>query len=196
MESSLLERCHALGDSTVAEAGTIALSEIASVLAMGDLNDSEVASLARRDPSKPYGRRVIIDTDRLEGMVAQWTRGVPCAPHDHGGASGAVRVLRGEAVHTVWRLEEDDLAPIRIHRARRGDVIRCGPHMVQSMVDGGAMEPLVTLHLYADPIDHMVVYDLESADTYTVDGGCGAWIPHEQPELVRSRRPGLVRPSA
>jgi predicted metal-dependent enzyme (double-stranded beta helix superfamily) len=196
MERSLLVRCRALGASTVTDVGTIALREIASVLATGDLSDAEVASLARTDPSKPYGRRVVIDTDRLEGMVAQWTRGVPCAPHDHGGASGAVRVLRGEAVHTVWRVEGDDLVPVRTHRATPGDVLRCGPSMVHSMVDGGASEPLVTLHLYADPIDHMIVYDLDAGETYTVDGGCGAWVPHEQPELVRSRQEGVVRPRA
>ena len=193
MESSLLTRCRALSVPNPRERDTPGLQELAAVLSSGDLGDTEVADLARGDTSRPYGRRVIIDTDRLEGMIARWTRGVPCAPHDHGGSSGAVRVLRGEAVHTVWRLRDGRLERAITERVTAGHVLRCGPGMIHSMVDGGAEHPLVTLHLYVDPIDHMIVYDLEHEATYKVVGACGAWVPHDQPELVLDRVDGFVR---
>ncbi|MFT4624679.1 MAG: putative metal-dependent enzyme (double-stranded beta helix superfamily) [Myxococcota bacterium] len=193
MESSLLARCRALSVPTPANRDTPKLSEIAVVLTAGDLNDAEVALLARPDPGKPYGRRVIIDTPRLEGMIAQWTRGLPCAPHDHGGSSGAVRVLRGEALHTVWRLTEGRLEAVLTERIAAGHVLQCGPGMIHSMVDAGGEHPLVTLHLYADPIDHMVVYDVPGERTLVVEGACGAWVPTDRPELVRRSTSGFAR---
>lgn len=152
----------------------------------------EIEALARVDVHKPYGRRVLLATDRVEAMIARWTRGVPCAPHDHGGSYGAVRVLQGEALHTLWRIEGAELVEVSTERVRAGDVMSVGPEVVHSMIDAGAEAPLVTLHLYVDPIEHMVVYDRQDRRTLVVDGGCGAWIPHDAPELIRSSTPGFL----
>lgn len=147
-------------------------------------------SAERPDPSRPYGRHVLLETRFVEAMVATWTPGSWCAPHDHGGSVGGVRVLRGQAAHRVYRRSAGRLEAVRDEVVRRGEVMRCGPDLVHAMADGGGDEPLMTLHLYAGPIDHMVVYDLDNDETLVVDGGCGAWVP-ERADLVRSRRPGL-----
>ncbi len=193
MDTSLLMRCPSLGSPLTGVGEAPGLADLTAVLSSVELDDAEVAALAKADPAKPYGRQVLVDTKVLEGMVALWTRGVPCAPHDHGGSVGAVRVLQGEALHTVWRLAEGRLEKVRTHRVERGEVVRCGPNMIHSMVDGGAERPLVTLHLYADPIDHMVVYDLDAQRTCIVEGTCGAWVPHDAPEMLRAAVDGFVR---
>lgn len=183
----LLDRCHAMQTS-----GGLQLSELRGILEAGDLTDTQIAELQTIDPAHPYGRRVLFANDRVEAMLATWTRGVPCVPHDHGGSLGAVRVLRGRARHRVWRVVDGRLELQLEHTAKPGDVLCCGPDMVHSMGDDGADEPLVTLHLYSDAIDYMVVFDVDGDQTYVVDGGCGAWIPGDQPGLIRKVLPGIV----
>ena len=171
------------------------LRDLATVAAEARLTDAEIDALAQVDAAKPYGRKVLLNTSTAEGMIARWTRGVACAPHDHGGSYGAVRLLQGAAIHTVWQVRDGRLENVKSERVQAGDVLTCGPEMVHSMVDAGDDLPLTTLHLYVDPIDHMFVYDTEADQTYVVDGGCGAWLPHDAPELIRSVHDGYWRPA-
>ncbi len=170
------------------------VEDLIAVLGGDRLGNEEVTKLARADDSKPYGRHVLFANDVLEGMVAQWTPGIPCAPHDHGGSHGAVRIISGEAVHTVWAVEEGQLVAMETTRHHAGDVLPAPSHMIHSMQDGGAERPLITLHLYTDAIDHMVVYDLEAQASCVVDGSCGAWIPADPSEGLRARHEGILEP--
>jgi hypothetical protein len=171
------------------------LSAILGLLAEGDVGDDELAPLQRRDPRPPYGRSVILDSPVLEGMVATWNRERWCAPHDHGGSMGGVRLLRGGCVHRTWTVAQGALQLVSESRHRAGEVLVCGADMIHAMCDGGQSEPLVTLHLYADPLDHMIVYDPEGDRTFVVEGTCGAWIPTDAPRLVRQTVSGIVAPS-
>lgn len=166
------------------------------MLVEAQVSAATVAALGRADPSRPYGRRVLFADDHFEAMIALWTRGVPCAPHDHGGSVGGVRVLQGEAIHRVWRLRGGALELALEERVSAGGVLACGPDLVHSMVDAGGPEPLATLHLYAGPIRHMVVYDTEGGRTLVVEGGSGAWLPWDEPHLIRGVHAGLLPPSA
>jgi hypothetical protein len=153
----------------------------------------ELAAALRPDPGRPYGRRVFLGTQAVEGMLATWTPGASCAPHDHGGSSGGVRVLRGVAIHRIYRVIDGALTLIAQERAAAGEVLVFGAGLIHSMGDGGGEASLVTLHLYAGPIPHMVVYDLERGETLKVDGGCGAWVP-DDPAQILGRWPGFVSP--
>ena len=106
-----------------------------------------------------------------------------------------MRVVAGEAIHTIWAVEQGQLVPMETTRHRAGEVLPAPPHMIHSMEDGGGETPLITLHLYTDAIDHMIVYDLETQDTYVVDGSCGAWIPSCPSTGLRERHEGIVDPS-
>ncbi len=186
----LLERCRSLSTG----AATPGPHLMRSVLKAGDLSDAEIATLGSADPSKPYGRRVLFATAALEGMLATWTRGVPCAPHDHGGSFGAVRVLRGVSRHKVWKVVDGRIELQFEELVEPGGVMSCGRDVIHSMGDAGADESLVTLHLYHDAIDFMVVYDVDAGSTHIVDGSCGAWIPYDEPHQIRSSHPGIVAP--
>ncbi|MCP4807420.1 MAG: hypothetical protein GY913_28850 [Proteobacteria bacterium] len=184
---NLLEHCRRLVDAP-------SLKTLAGWLQDVELESADVARYRREDVSKPYGRNVILDADQVEGMVATWTRGRWCAPHDHGGSVGGVRVLQGQARHRVFRRTAGTLELVTEEVVSAGSVMRCGADLVHAMRDGGGDEPLMTLHMYAGPIDHMVVYDVEANRTLVVDGGCGAWVPHDAPELIRSTRDGIQAP--
>lgn len=185
----LLARCSALQAD-----GEPGLGALLGALDGARLTATALSTLTRPDPTRPYGRRVLQSGPHVEAMLATWTPGVPCAPHDHGGSVGGVAVVQGEAVHRVWRVTDGALRPVLAERVGTGGLLSCGPDLVHSMEDGGAEQPLVTLHLYAGPIDHMVVYDLEQGRTLVVEGGCGAWVPDDQPELIRAVHDGLRSP--
>ncbi len=205
----------------------VRLPDLAAVAGVVDLSDEAIDAVVRTDSTKPYGRRVLLASDDVESMIARWTRGHECAPHDHGGSYGAVRLLQGSALHTVWQVREGRLHMVRQDVVHAGHVLTCGPEMVHSMVDAGGAQPLTTLHLYIDPIDHMFVYEtglegarpvrssdapaphgasqrhvslaeampvVEGGRTWVVDGGCGAWLPEDEPALVREIHEGILRP--
>jgi len=155
------------------------------------LSQSDIALLAHPDPQHPYGRRPLFSNDLLEVMVATWTPGVSCAPHDHGGSFGVVRVLRGRSCHRVWKVEDGELSIHKQEHVGVGGVMVCGSDMVHSMGDDGDDESLITLHLYTRSIFHMVVYDQMNTSTLVVDGQVGAWIPDE-PSMIWARREGFV----
>lgn len=176
--------------------GAMSLAALRQVLLSAEIPPRAVAELSRGDPNRPYGRRVLHADAHFEAMIALWTRGTPCAPHDHGGSVGGVRVLQGEALHRVYRVGPAGLELVREERVAAGDVLSCGPDLVHAMEDAGAALPLATLHLYAGPIDHMVVYDEAGGRTLVVEGGSGAWLPWDQPELIRRVHDGFLAPSA
>lgn len=181
----IVDRC-----SELAARGAPTAVALAAVLREADFSGVDLP--LKVDLSRPYGRRVFLNTDAVEGMLATWTPLTWCAPHDHGGSVGGVRVVRGAARHRVFRVRAGSLELVREERIEAGGVISCGPDLVHAMRDDGEEESLVTLHLYSGPIPWMVVYDTEGDATWQVEGGCGAWIPHDQPELVRQRRDGIV----
>lgn len=180
----LLDRCRA-----AAADKTLGLADLVSLQQGVALDDAALQGLARPDPARPYGRQVLLGGHGVEVMVATWTRGLTCAPHDHGGALGAVRVLQGRARHRIWRVEGGALRLVKEHVAGPGELLACGADMVHSMGDDGGDAPLMTLHLYTPTIDFMVVYDQPSDRTLVVDGDCGAWVPG--PDRIRAEAPGM-----
>jgi len=176
----------------LAKEPSLKLSELRAVLEgdsdlLGDLRE-----LQELDPSRPYGRRVLVMGTNLEVMLASWTRGIECAPHDHGGSQGVVRVLQGRARHRIYTAGSNGLECVRDETAEAGEMLICGRHLVHSMADDGADAPLVTLHMYTGSIQQMVVYDTAANRTLVVDGGCGAWVPDESSGLILGSYSGIV----
>ena len=136
----------------------------------------------------PYGRHVIFANPRLEVMVASWRRGFPCAPHDHGDAVSAIKVLRGRSHHRGFCIQDNQLNMVFTERKNAGDILLCAPYQIHAMGDDAAEERLVTLHMYAGSIDNMVVYS--DTHTHLVSGQAGAWVPVDEPEQELSVRSG------
>lgn len=143
-------------------------------------------------PHRPYGRKVLLNTAGLEGMIAQWNPGVPCAVHDHGNSAGAVRVLAGSGTHRQYHVMGGKLHLVAEDPIKSDDILQCGPTFVHAM-ESSEHEALVTLHLYGPSIPYMIVWDVPNNRTLKVDGGCGAWVPDaSELSLLLEERPGLV----
>ena len=150
--------------------------------------------LVQWDPSRPYGRRVLHESETLEAMIAGWTPNTPCAPHDHGGSIGAIRILEGTARHTVWEIVDGQLVAAVTTLHHKHEVLPASAHLIHSMESVGD-HPLITLHLYTDPISDMIVYDAERERTLIVDGTCGAWVPQGEACEIHEAVSGFVTPS-
>lgn len=146
-------------------------------------------SQATPDPARPYGRRVLWAHAGVEVMLATWTRGRWCAPHDHGGALGVVRVLAGRGQHRRWSLAAGSLRITSTEPLVAGAELCCDATLIHSMGDDDGDVPLRTLHAYAPSLPSMTVYDLEATRTLDVDGNCGAWVPSL--DRIRSARAGF-----
>ena len=172
------------------EAETIGIAALIAMVREIDFDEAQRAALCVANPAHPYGRRVILNHPRLEAMLATWTPGATCLPHDHGGAIGVVKVLAGRSHHQIYRVDADGLHLRHAERAEAGSLIPVGPDLVHAMGDDRAGEPLVTLHIYSHSIDHMIVYDTDNTRTLVVDGCCGAWVPG--PGQLRLALPGFL----
>ena len=180
---ALLEVLRALGPAERTLPGLAALARRVQLCPGG------LAALRCPDPTKPYGRRVLFADPHVECMVATWTEGSRCAVHDHGGASGVIRVLEGEGENLLYQID-GRLRLVAEQRTAEGEVLSVGARALHAMGCRSArgQPSLMTLHLYTPTIPHMIVYD--SDETLIVDGGCGAWVPTDRPDWVKARRPG------
>lgn len=148
-----------------------------------ELTREEIHHLSEDDPSKPYGRNVLFDHPRLEVMIAKWTPGIPCAPHDHSVSRSAIRVLQGRSYHRLYKVQNNQLIETLSERKSKQDVIRCAPLQVHAMGDDAADESLITLHAYSGGIDNMIVYG--DGITMMVSGECGAWVPDTEEHILQ-----------
>jgi hypothetical protein len=96
----------------------------------------------------------------------------------------------------LWEVKDGALQLARDETAEVGEILICDPAVVHSMNDDEGTEPLITLHMYTTSIDHMVVYNKELSETLVVEGSCGAWVPSDQPQMIRSSVPGIIEPSS
>lgn len=138
----------------------------------------------KADAGAGYGRRLLHHDSGLEVMQAGWHLGGYAVPHDHGPATGAVLVLSGYFVETVWQLRAGQLAAIAAHEHSKGSVMRVTAGLVHSL---HALSEGHTLHVYAPPVTGMRVYDLAAREVLELADEHGAWLPRD-PHVVRARR--------
>jgi len=169
----------------------IRTSDLVALLRQVVVDTEMIQSLMQVDESHPYGRRVLLNHPKLEVMVATWTRGVHCAPHDHHDSRSAIRVLQGRSHHRMFQCANGKLRQTLSERKTADQILLCPPYQIHAMGDDGAEQPLVTLHVYAGSIDNMVVYG--ESETLIVTGACGAWIPESDVDVVARTEGHVLR---
>ncbi len=159
--------------------------ELSAALAALDPGAEELAEHAGEPGLFPYGRRPLARTEDVEVLVMNWAVGRVCAPHDHGGSFGVIRVAAGVADHHLYTLDQRD-RPTRYLRRQEvaGSQYVAARGMIHAM-GNAADAPLLTVHAYAPPITGMVVYDLARCAACVVSDDCGAWWPAERRQLLR-----------
>ena len=144
------------------------------------------------DEANPYSRKILLNDPNLELMIARWTPNHPCAPHDHGNSYSAILVIEGCSEHKLYELRDGELVCTGTEWKNEGDIILCTPHQIHAMK---AHPNLITLHLYSNSIEDMLVFDLQNHRSFVVDGGCGAWVPLGDQGVIASAEGYLSRKS-
>lgn len=109
----------------------------------GGVDVPALLARARFDADR-YTRVLLYRDERLEVRLLCWKQGQTGELHDHGGSACAFRVLSGVA--TEHRLGRPDRV------LRPGDVAEAGEDVVHQVGNLGS-EPLITLHVYAPPLE-------------------------------------------
>ena len=116
---------------------------------------------------EPYSRTVVHADARCEVMIARW-RGEWCAPHDHGGRRGLVRVVKG-------RVEEKSFGSRpRVRSLGANQSLTCGGTDVHALRGD---KDAVTVHAYAGKDADFRVYSEDLSRSWTVPSSHGAWLP-------------------
>ena len=165
--------------------------DLISLLNSIEITSADLKEYHQPDPHNPYGRRVLLNDPRLEIMLATWTKGHPCAPHDHADSDSAIRILQGRARHHFYEIREEKLIKIFSEKKCKGEVLLCAPKQIHAMGDDGLELPLMTLHVYSASIPNMLVYDRNR--TLLVKGEYGAWVPKDKRYILKSKEGHLYR---
>jgi ubiquinone/menaquinone biosynthesis C-methylase UbiE len=121
---------------------------------------------------EPYSRTVVHRDESCEVMIAKW-RGDWCAPHDHGGRRGLVRVVRGRVEEASFGDAVNSRSKT-IHVLSEGQSLRCGGSDVHALRgDDGT----ITVHAYAGPDGEFRVFSENLERVWNVPASHGAWIP-------------------
>ena len=181
MMPSIVDKIEQLA-CNVLEKSEIRTKDLVDLLRAVEMTSSEIKHLMCPDSTHSYGRKVLFNHPRLEVMIATWTPGVPCEPHDHYESRSAIQVLQGRSHHRMFHCTQGKLIETLSERKKKGDILLCPPRQIHAMGDDAAEEVLVTLHAYAGSIDDMVVYS--ETETLIVSGDCGAWVPEIETNIL------------
>ncbi len=156
-------------------------SQLVDMVERLSLSDELIAAHTRfaRDE---YARNLVCRTPGFELLVLCWRPGHHSTIHDHGGSLNVIKVQRGELTSRIYDPAEgvppQAAGPVRLigeQRVRPGSelagVDRRGIHQLANT----SSADLVTVHIYAPPLMHLVVYTEDGPGTelrplrYTLD---------------------------
>ncbi len=129
------------------------------------------------------------DQTQCEVMLARWNPGEECWPHDHGGASGVVFILQGEAIVNEYKYIGRELCyepSVTERRFKAGEGNLVEKTTIHSMRSIGDKE-LVSLHVYLPEPEKIWIYDTKGKERLLIDRG-GAFAPRDE-RAIRHREP-------
>ena len=141
------------------------LEEVNELLFGAVIADSEVQPFRQFKPST-YARHRLMRNQFAELLVLCWRPGQRTPIHDHNGSHGVVRVQEGVMWESTFELDDD--RRLRYHSAREcacGVVTAAGVTDIHQLgnpeVSG---QDLVSLHIYAPPLNVLNTYKIGSAE--------------------------------
>jgi len=128
---------------------------------------------------KPYGRKVLYESELGEVLLVSWSLENFSALHDHGSGSGLICFFKGECLEEYW--DWDAASGLRFRdKVKRvaGDVCVVQEkeiHRVKAISEGA-----LSLHFYIPSSGGMRVFDPSNSCYHVVTDDCGAWAPERE----------------
>jgi cysteine dioxygenase len=157
-------------------AGTQSMSLAAfTELALGlDLDDALVGAHVNFCDDH-YARNLVCRTPAFELLVLCWKPGQASTIHDHAGSLNVTRVYSGELMSRTFRRRDGGTGVTKVGGGATGELPRGPVELIDERVLAGAgaatvdrgdihqlgnesAAGLVTVHFYAPPLTHIVVY--------------------------------------
>jgi cysteine dioxygenase len=141
--------------------GRATVGELAARLSKATIGCDDVAAHVRF-LDRGYARNLVRAGQWYHVLVLCWRNGQRSPIHDHVGSSCAVRILRGTATETLFRIAPSgDIFATTSRELPAGSI--CGSedtdlHQVSNLQAANA--DLVTLHVYSPPLTRMGTYSL------------------------------------
>ncbi len=136
----------------------------------------------------PYGRSPLFQSNDVEVLVMNWAPMRECAPHDHGGSFGWIKLMAGTAQHILYTLNQDDVPVPYLERVECAGSMYFAPRGQVHAMANHTHHRMLTVHVYSPPIANMMVYDLAKCAACVVSDDCGAWWPTAQRQILREIR--------
>jgi cysteine dioxygenase len=139
----------------------IPLDRLAAHLEAARIGFEDVASVACFG-ERTYRRNLLHAGPAYQALVLCWRNGQRSPIHDHRGSSCGVRVLRGVATETRFRVSANGMV-LATHSRELDEGCVCASedadiHQMSNLQAGDA--DLVTLHVYSPPLLRMGTYSL------------------------------------
>jgi predicted metal-dependent enzyme (double-stranded beta helix superfamily) len=160
------------------------LAEFAALAQRLDLDEALVASHVRFHDDH-YARNLVCRTPQFELLVLCWKPGQASTIHDHAGALNVTRVYAGSLTSRQFRRRSGGSGVVEVGGAASGELPDGPVDLVHeevfagsgaAIVDRGEIHQLandsdrdlVTVHLYAPPLQDIVVYSRTEPTTELV----------------------------
>ena len=152
---------------TSAEAAP-SLDQIKTWLAPVEL-DAETIGRFSNFNEEHYTRNTIYRNDQFEALLLCFTPGQKTPIHDHAGSACGVKVIQGTGRETRFLRDEygalhfdgTDVLP-------QGGVVGSFDEDKHELENESSTEPLMTLHIYAPPLNEVGYYSLEHDHVQTI----------------------------
>lgn len=140
-----------LRSTTSAKHGPVSRTQILLTLRVF-AEDPGLADLVDLNATERQWHQAVV-TPQLQVWVIAWPPGSSTGWHDHGGAEGAFRVVRGSLFEHVWTDKE------RTRKLSGGDLrVFSGNHVHN--VRNESAEPALSVHAYSPSLDAMTRYEI------------------------------------
>ncbi len=154
----------------------LSLATIRFILENVDLQDDEIKSLASFDEDN-YCRKRLFKNQHCEVLILSWLNGQRSKIHDHLNTACGVRVLKGEAIETLFETAENGyIYAAQSTHHREGSVTVSMDNDIHQISNLQADDkPLVTLHVYSPPLSQFHLYQLEKGQPELLDLQQDTW---------------------
>lgn len=109
--------------------------------------------------SQGYARVLLANDGRWNLWLLGWLPEQASPIHGHGRTAGVTRVLTGELSETIYRIEKDRALVSSGRRAARESQVIVEAHGLIHKVQNRGQESALSLHLYAPPLQDLVLYE-------------------------------------
>ena len=129
-----------------------------------------------------YDRYMIYNSNKLAILLLYWYKGLECLPHDHNVSFGAVTVFEGSGEDVIYIKQGEHYLEKSI-AVKKGERFFTEDDFIHKM-RASPHEDLITLHVYAPPINGMRIFDFELQKGALVSSDCGAWWPEDKSQIL------------